>query len=128
MGPGGLMGMVSQLAQSPAMQQMAEQLAGRMAAGGDQSAQSLGGRSPGARGEAATPDFGSFLQQMLPMVGQASCTIPVKNKCMCNLGVMLACVAYLISRNQNKSCMIPSCKAGRAQAFAVEGSSSQHLA
>lgn len=58
------MGMLSQLAQSPAMERMADQLGSQMEGGGG------GGR--GARGNGAPPDFGSFLQQMLPMMGQAS--------------------------------------------------------
>jgi hypothetical protein len=61
---GGLMGMLSQLAQSPAMERMADQLGSQMEGGGG------GGR--GARGNGAPPHFGSFLQQMLPMMGQAS--------------------------------------------------------
>ena len=56
-GGGGLAGMMSQLMQSPAMQQMAG---------------SLGERANTRSGPAqrAAPDFGTFLQDMMPMVGQ----------------------------------------------------------
>lgn len=70
---GSLMGMMSQLAQSPAMQQMAEQLAGQMERGSSGGGQ--GGsraRSAAAGAGASPPDFGAFMQQMLPVVGQVS--------------------------------------------------------
>jgi len=67
------MGMMSQLAQSPAMQQMAEQLAGQM----ERSSSTGGQDGSRARGSVAgagapPPDFGAFMQQMLPVVGQVS--------------------------------------------------------
>ena len=56
-GSGGLAGMMSQLMQSPAMQQMADSLGDR--------AERRGGPQ-----QHAAPDFGTFLQDMMPMVGQ----------------------------------------------------------
>ena len=55
-GGGGLAGMMSQLMQSPAMQQMADSLHREERRGGPQ--------------QHPAPDFGSFLQDMMPMVGQ----------------------------------------------------------
>lgn len=55
---GGLMGMLNQMMQSPALQQMAEQLAdGHMG-------------SEGGSAQASGPDLGSIMQQMMPMVSQ----------------------------------------------------------
>ena len=56
-GGGGLAGIMGQLMQSPAMQQMAGSLADRA------------NRQAGPQQRAA-PDFGSFLQDMMPVVGQ----------------------------------------------------------
>ena len=62
-GGGGLAGMMSQLMQSPAMQQMAGSLADR--------ADRQGGPQ-----QRAAPDFGSFLQDMMPVVGQVQPSFP----------------------------------------------------
>ena len=63
------MGIMNHLAQSPAMQQMAEQLSGQMdETGSDQRAP----HRSRPREDGPPPDFGSFLQQMLPAMGQAS--------------------------------------------------------
>ena len=56
-GGGGLAAMLGQMIQSPALQQMAQSLEDRPA-----------GRRGGA--QQAAPDFGTFLQDMMPMVGQ----------------------------------------------------------
>ena len=56
-GGGGLAAMLGQMMQSPALQQMAQSLEDRPA-----------GRRGGA--QQAAPDFGTFLQDMMPMVGQ----------------------------------------------------------
>lgn len=58
-GGGGLAGMMSQLMQSPALQQMAESLADRTER-----------RDGPQQQQQAAPDFGSILQHMMPMVGQ----------------------------------------------------------
>jgi hypothetical protein len=63
------MDIVSQLARSPAMQQVAGQLAGP-----DQAR--TGG--PAGGGE---PDFGALLQQMLPVVGQVWLTVMYTVQC-----------------------------------------------
>lgn len=61
-GGGGLAGMMSQLMQSPAMQHMADSLADRA-------------NSRGNSQQQAAPDFGSFLQDMMPMVGQVQSSL-----------------------------------------------------
>ena len=60
-GGGGLAAMLGQMMQSPALQQMAQSLEDRPA-----------GRRGGA--QQAPPDFGAFLQDMMPMVGQVRCS------------------------------------------------------
>lgn len=65
------MDMVAQIAQSPALQAMAESLADRLEpdqarAGGN----ARGGQAP----PPPPPDFGALMQQMLPMVGQVRLT------------------------------------------------------
>ena len=63
-GGGGLAAMLGQMMQVPALQQMA---------------QSLEDRPAGRRGGPlqAPPDFSTFLQDMMPMVGQVQCSQPV---------------------------------------------------
>ena len=60
-GRGGLAAMLGQMMQSPALQQMAQTLEDRPA-----------GRTGAA--QQAAPDFGGFLQDMMPMVGQVRCS------------------------------------------------------
>jgi hypothetical protein len=86
-GGGGLMDMVAQIAQSPAMQAMAESLADRLEpdqarAGGD----ARSGQPP----PPPPPDFGALLQQMLPMVGQARLAPPLALQPNC-----ASCLAFL---------------------------------
>lgn len=64
---GGLMGMLNQMMQSPALQQMAEQLAdGHMG-------------SEGGSAQASGPDLGSIMQQMMPMVSQVRDAVAAKH-------------------------------------------------
>ena len=63
MGSGGLAGIMGQLMQSPALQQMADSLMDRHSAPGQQrQRQQQRAQNP--------PDFGTFLQGMMPMVSQ----------------------------------------------------------
>jgi hypothetical protein len=63
MGSGGLAGIMGQLMQSPALQQMADSLMDHQSAPGQpRQHQQQRRRSP--------PDFGTFLQGMMPMVSQ----------------------------------------------------------
>ena len=69
-GGGGLAGMMNQLMQSPAMQQMADSLADRA---------NLRGNSQ----QQAAPDFGTFLQDMMPMVGQVQSSLHMPKQLVC---------------------------------------------
>lgn len=61
------MGMLNQMMQSPALQQMAEQLAdGHMG-------------SEGGSAQASGPDLGSIMQQMMPMVSQVRDAVAAKH-------------------------------------------------
>ena len=63
MGSSGLAGIMGQLMQSPALQQMADSLMDRHSAPGQQ-------RQRQRQRRQNPPDFGTFLQGMMPMVSQ----------------------------------------------------------
>lgn len=71
------MDMMGRMAQSPAVQQMAQRLAAQLDPSSSSAARSRRGGGPGTAGAdvgrsggADALDFGSFAQQMMPLLGQ----------------------------------------------------------
>ena len=83
MGGGGLAGMMNQLMQSPAMQHMADSLADRA-------------NSRGNSQQQAAPDFGSFLQDMMPMVGQVQSSRHVPEHLVCEPHLHLRMLSQVV--------------------------------
>ena len=95
-GGGGLAAMLGQMMQSPALQQMAHSLEDRPA-----------GRRGGA--QQAAPDFGAFLQDMMPMVGQVPCSQSV----LCWRMSHMRCTTDACCELCNSGCRVSACQQAR---------------